>query len=290
MTQISKLLDILATGLPEEYKKAKKDLWHLWHTKDGRSLVENSANEVFAYIEKFDDIKDINNKKAFIAGLSLFYLVLSDEYFEKLKVFTLKTIQNPDGHIREAIKNTSDWLFPSLSERMKPFTYPKGKKLTKKQKVDQIVAKKQYLSFIDDVEDLLNKYHLKENERVKYIERMSPSVEKSVQMLWSRLVDLSKHCIQHPKWVLEKREEIKEKLQNIHAKYLVNFNLKDIEDEIFYESSYKDMTKLLSRFKKVNTITGLNEITQVINDAWNYFPHRSLVGLSPVEKRLEYLN
>ncbi len=32
----------------------------------------------------------------------------------------------------------------------------------------------------------------------------------------------------------------------------------------------------------------LDNIIESINDAWNYFPHKVLDGLSPAEKILEY--
>lgn len=290
MSEIRKLLDILTTGSPEEYKKAKGDLSKLWRGKDGNLLFNNSADIVFEYINNFDGIKEIKNKEAFIAGLDLFYLVLSDEHFDRLKQFTLKTIQNSHGHIRKAIVQTSDWLFVSLSSRMKPYVYSKGKELTNKQKEDQMVARNQYHSFIDEVEKLLSKYHLEENERVKYIESMKPSVEKSLQMLWSRLTDLSKHCTEHPKWILDKRKEIRKKLNNIITKHSANIDLRTIEDIIFDEDGYKDMTKLLNNFKNIKSVDELNKITQIFNDAWNYFPHRCLLGFAPAEKRLEVLN
>jgi len=32
----------------------------------------------------------------------------------------------------------------------------------------------------------------------------------------------------------------------------------------------------------------LSNILETLNDAWNYFPHKILGGLSPAEKLLEY--
>lgn len=119
---------------------------------------------------------------------------------------------------------------------------------------------------------------------------MKPSVEKSLQILWSRLTDISRHCVEHPKWVLDKQKEIRKKLSEIIGQHAVNFDLRDIEDIIFDENNYKDMTKLLNKFKDIKSTNELNEITQITNDAWNYFPHRNLLDLSPAEKRAEGLN
>ena len=34
--------------------------------------------------------------------------------------------------------------------------------------------------------------------------------------------------------------------------------------------------------------TELQEVLDILNDAWNYFPNKVIGGLSPVEKFLEY--
>ncbi len=205
MTKIRKLLDVLTKGSPDKCKVAKIEIRKLFQNEKISPALEQSANTVFEYIDRFDSIEETKNKLAFLAGLDLFYFVLSGEYFERLKKFTLKTIQSPNGHIREAIRKTSEWLLISLSERMKPFVYPAGKELTSQQKKDQVTARKQY--------------RLKENNRVKYINSMKPSVEKSLQMLLSRLTDFSKDAIDHPKQVLAKRKEIRKKLSFLIDKY-----------------------------------------------------------------------
>jgi len=32
----------------------------------------------------------------------------------------------------------------------------------------------------------------------------------------------------------------------------------------------------------------LQNVLELVNDAWNYFPHKVIEGLSPAEKLLEY--
>ena len=65
-----------------------------------------------------------------------------------------------------------------------------------------------------------------------------------------------------------------------------------IKDLIWREDGDKAFSeftkKVISYFKNIKGINELNNIMQAFSDAWNYFPHKSLGGLSPTEKILEY--
>jgi hypothetical protein len=50
------------------------------------------------------------------------------------------------------------------------------------------------------------------------------------------------------------------------------------------------MQKVIAMFDRGGDISELNNILELISDAWNYFPHKSINGLSPMEKLLEYQN
>lgn len=296
MSKVSKLKDdfkrifnVLMHGNADEYREAKKEIEKIYKSK-GSVMFGKAAIVALDYLKEFDKIKSKKNKEAFLSGLSLFFLVLADEHFDELKNFTLKVIQNRDGHIREAIRKTADWLFISLSSRMKPFVYPKGKPLTEKQKGEQVKARKQFKVYLAEVEELLYKYHLPENRAAKYVEDMKPSVEKSLQMLWSRLSDLSKYAVESSPDILRKRKEIEKELSFLVNKYKSMLSVKEIIEVIYEEQSQDDLNEVIRLFSKVENLTELNNILSTINDVWNYFPHKSLGGLSPHEKRLEYLN
>ncbi len=283
------IFDILMNGNPSEYKEAKKEIDRLYRPSDIKKF-RKAAVIALEYLDKFKEIKISKNKEVFISGLSLFFLVLSDDYFDELKDFTLKVIQNPDGHIREAIRKTADWLFISLSDRISPFVYPKGKPLTVQQKEEQKVARKQFKKYLTEVEVLMDKYHSSENENAKYIDQMKPSVEKSLQMLWSRLSDLSKYAIESSPEILKKREKTERELSNFLDKYKIKSSVKEIKEAVYEENRYEDLNDIIRLFNNVGTLAELNKILKTLNDVWNYFPHKSLGGLSPDEKRLESLN
>ena len=69
-----------------------------------------------------------------------------------------------------------------------------------------------------------------------------------------------------------------------------NFSLQDVKDAIFHENDNDDMMKVVAMFDRGGDMAELSDILELTNDAWNYFPHKIINGLSPMEKLLEYQN
>lgn len=291
--ELRRLLSILMTGSRNDFKKAKKEIQTLWNHKTKN--FKSNAEVALEFLPKFDQIKNIVNKAAFTSGLNLFFLVLADDHFETLKGFTLKVIQNQNGHVREAIRNTAEWLYCSLTSRMDPFIYPKGKKLTDKQKNEQVKAREQYENYVKDVEALIDKYDT-ENENAKYINEMKPSVNKSLQQLLYRLT--GNHAYQKllegmrliPPEIFKKRKEIEEELMGMLKETESIFSLQDVKDAIYHEEDNDDMMKVVAMFDRGGDASELSNILELATDAWNYFPHEVLNGLSPAEKLTEHYN
>lgn len=289
--ELRRLLSVLMTGSREEFKKAKKEIRTLWNRET--KTFKSSAEVALGFLPKFDQIENIVNKEAFASGLNLFFLVLADDHFETLKNFTLKVIQHENGHVREAIRNTAEWLYCSLTSRMDPFMYPKGKELTDKQKNEQIKARKQYENYVKDVEALIDTYDTG-NENAEYIDEMKPSINKSLQQLLYRLTEsrayqkLIEGTRPLPPVILIKRKEIEEELLEMLKETGSNFSLQDIKDAIYREEDNDDMMKVVAMFDRGGDASELSNILELVTDAWNYFPHKILNGLSPAEKLLEH--
>ena len=64
----------------------------------------------------------------------------------------------------------------------------------------------------------------------------------------------------------------------------------DVKEVIYNEEDQDDLTKAISMFDTGKIFGELENILELTNDAWNYFPHKILKGLSPAEKILEYQN
>ena len=66
------------------------------------------------------------------------------------------------------------------------------------------------------------------------------------------------------------------------------FTLQDVRDVIYFEEDTDDMMKVVAMFDRGGGASELSNVIELVSDAWNYFPHKILGGISPVEKSLEY--
>ena len=66
------------------------------------------------------------------------------------------------------------------------------------------------------------------------------------------------------------------------------FTLQDVKDVIFHEEDNDDMMKVVAMFDRGGDASELSNVLELVTDAWNYFPHKVLSGLSPAEKLLEH--
>jgi len=88
--------------------------------------------------------------------------------------------------------------------------------------------------------------------------------------------------------VLKRRKEIEEELLTMLKEAKSDFTLKDIKDAIYHEEETDDMMKVAAMFDRGGGATELENVLELVTDAWNYFPHKVLGGISPAEKIEEY--
>ncbi len=67
-----------------------------------------------------------------------------------------------------------------------------------------------------------------------------------------------------------------------------DFGLDDIKKIIYNEKGQDDLTDIIAMFDTGQGAAELQNVLELVNDAWNYFPHKVISGLSPAEKLLEY--
>ena len=87
--------------------------------------------------------------------------------------------------------------------------------------------------------------------------------------------------------ILEKREEIEKSLSELIEQKKINISVARIKGIIYNEKDHNDIEKIVKEFDQNQELEEFKKILELINKAWNYFPHRSLKGLSPAEKVLE---
>lgn len=66
-----------------------------------------------------------------------------------------------------------------------------------------------------------------------------------------------------------------------------DFTLDDVKDAIYDEEENDDMQKVIAMFDDGDPVN-LSNAVEVATDAWNYFPHKILNGLSPTEVLLKH--
>ncbi len=69
-----------------------------------------------------------------------------------------------------------------------------------------------------------------------------------------------------------------------------DFELNDIKEIIYNEDGQDSLTDVIAMFDIGQSVAELQNVLELVNDAWNYFPHKIIGGLSPAEKLLEYQN
>lgn len=87
--------------------------------------------------------------------------------------------------------------------------------------------------------------------------------------------------------ILVKRLSIEEHLKRIIKKYNNTLKVSYIKNIIYNENDQRELDFLINLFSSVEDFSELQRIIAVIVDAWNYWPHKSLEGLSPVEKAIQ---
>ena len=82
--ELVSIFSVLKTGDQEELRFAKKRLDKLWH--DNSKSFKKYAAIALKEMREFDSIQNTKNQEAFVSGLSLFFLVLSDAHFKELRI------------------------------------------------------------------------------------------------------------------------------------------------------------------------------------------------------------
>lgn len=90
--------------------------------------------------------------------------------------------------------------------------------------------------------------------------------------------------------ILEKRKEIEQEVVEMLQETESDFSLEHVKDIIYNEEDNDDYQHIVAMFDRGGDSGELQNILDVVTDAWNYFPHKALNSLSPTEKLLESQN
>ena len=96
--------------------------------------------------------------------------------------------------------------------------------------------------------------------------------------------------IENLEQILQRRKEIEQEILDMLKETESDFTLDHVQDVIFHEEDNDDMTKVVAMFDRGGDASELSNVLELVTDAWNYFPHKVLGGISPAEKLLEHHN
>jgi hypothetical protein len=90
--------------------------------------------------------------------------------------------------------------------------------------------------------------------------------------------------------ILDHQKEIERELVEMLKETESDFTLQHVKDAIFYEEETDNMMKVVAMFDRGGDASELDNILELVTDAWNYFPHKALNGKSPAEMAVEFQN
>ena len=94
--------------------------------------------------------------------------------------------------------------------------------------------------------------------------------------------------IESKQQILERRKEIEQELVEMLKETESDFTLDHVRDAIYNEEDNDDMMKVMAMFDRGGDATEIENVLELVTDAWNYFPHKVLGDISPAEKLLEH--
>jgi len=265
---LERTLRIYETGKPVEIRRARREFEDEWRADP--ELCAKHSEIIFAALAGIDNIPDAAHQAALIAGLDLCFFSLADEHFVTLRDFILKAIQRPDARVRDAALRASEWLDRSLRRRR---------------------AVEEYKDYVSAIELLLDYFDDGTETEAQYIDEMKPSPQRSLEMLLDRVTHGGYELeITHipPPGILAKREELETKIADLLDAAKSDFCFHDVLEEIYREEGPETIEEIIAMFEgnEENNPLALRmeEVVDVVHEAWKYFPHASLDGLCPAEK------
>ncbi len=85
----------------------------------------------------------------------------------------------------------------------------------------------------------------------------------------------------------QKCSEIENRLKELIISIKLDISFDEIKKMIYSEQDQDTLHEIMNKFDTGQDVDELNEVLAVVNEAWNYFPHKVLDGLSPMEKIIE---
>lgn len=94
--------------------------------------------------------------------------------------------------------------------------------------------------------------------------------------------------IESKQQILDHRKEIEQELVEMLKETESDFTLDYVRGAIYNEEDNDDMMKVVAMFDRGGDASELSNVLEIVSEAWNYFPHKILGGISSAEMVLKH--
>jgi hypothetical protein len=218
----------------------------------------------------------------------MYFLHNRDNKPDFLFPWMFQLLQHNNGNIRHAVVRM-------FENELGPLTYHirfPGEK-THYSKISNFQVDQILFGLRTNLENLARNSYKPSYKKYKYIDSLPSGTYKSVQHILGCLEDYCSDinepvCAESNKEAHSRCMEIGRDIIDLLKKTGSKFTLNDIKEIIYNEEGQDDLIDIIAMFDNGQNIAEIGDILKLVNDAWNYFPHKILGGLSPAEKLLKY--
>ena len=246
--------------------------------KDTMSIIENAPAEYIKIIEDW-------RRENFVMAISVMYFLHSRENRpDFLFPWLFQLLQHKNGNIRHsAVRMVRHELGPLTYHIRLPGEKISPRELSPEQ-ADHIL-----FGLHTNLNNLAAGSWNPSYKKFKYIGDLPSGTYKSVQLVLSLLNDYCSDVtdqevqVEKKEEILVRRKEIEQDLVDMLIDTQSNFSLQDVKGVIYNEEDNDDMMEVIAMFDRGGDASELSDVLDLVTDAWNYFPHKALKGLSPAD-------
>lgn len=292
MGTLVKCFKLILTGDKETSRMAARKVRKLVYGSSGdrdkydgiKELINSSSSE-------YAKISEAWRQENFVIAISIMYFLHDREsHPDFLFPWLYQLLQHENGNIRHAAVRMCEHELGPLTYHIRFPGKESGYSGLSREQSDRIL-----FGLRSNLESLAASSYKPSYRRYKYIDSLPSGTYKSVQHILSCLDDYCSDIHRSMETetmdeIISRRKEIEQELVDMLKETESDFTLDHVRDAIFHEEDNDDMMKVVAMFDRGGDASELSNVLEMVTDAWNYFPHKILGGISPAEKILEYQN
>ena len=308
MKTFREIFNIILTADKDASRKAAREVRKAVYSSGERDEYKVIKSVIDSAPSEYEKIKEDWRQENFVIAVSvMFFLHNRENQPDFLFPWLFQLLQHKNGNVRHAAVRMIEHELGSLTYHIRfPGEEHRFSKL-KPEHADVILF---------GLQTNLNNLAASSWKLAygKYIDDLPSGTYKSVQHILARLEDYSREApttmeVESKSEILKRKGEIEQELKEMLKKTeptsphpsrsasegnarlrrgKEQFTLDDIKELIYNEEDNDDFDKLIAMFDRGGDASELSDVLELVTDAWNYFPHKVLGGISPAEKLAEY--